>query len=357
MKTNLLKLVFYTFLTLLLCSSCRDEVTVDVGPSAEPALKANTALATLMQRTSLNDGSNDNIIDKANCFNLQLPVTVVVNGLELIVDSEEDFDTIEDIFDEFDDDDDTIQIIFPYSIIMSDFTVVVVNNQGEHNGFMNGCNGEHQSDNDIECIDFKYPIVVSIFDTVTEQTDRITLHNDKGMHDFIEDLDEDDIANITFPITVILSDGTEISVTNLDDLEAVIDNAKDDCDEDDDYDYNDDDCMGCSQQQVLDILTTCTDWTIDKLELNDNDLEDNYVDYTFNFSNDGTITVQENSNTYSGTWSSSGMGQNMNVVINIPTLPDFNNTWNLHEIKQSGSENKVDLRRMNDRLRFESTCN
>ena len=358
-KTNLMKLVFYTFLTLLLFSSCRDEVIVDVGPSAEPALKANTALATLMQRTSLNDGSNDNIIDKANCFNLQLPVTVVVNGLEIIVDSEEDFDTIEDIFDEFDDDDDSIQINFPYSIVLSDFTVVVINDQGEHNGFMNGCNGENQSDDDIECIDFRYPIVVSIFDTVTEQTDRITINNDKGMHDFIHDLDEDDIVNITFPIVLILSDGTEISITSLDELETVIDNAKDDCDEDDDYDYNDDDCMGCTQQQVLDILTTCSDWTIDKLELNDiSDLEDNYVGFTFNFSNDGTITVQEGANNYSGTWSSSGMGQNMNVVINISSLPDFNGNWNLHEIQKNISETKVDLRRSNnDRLRYESTCN
>ena len=116
--------------------------------------------------------------------------------------------------------------------------------------------------------------------------------------------------------------------------------------------------MGCSQQQVLDILTTCTDWTVDKLELNDtSDLEDNYVGYTFNFSNDGTITVQNGGTNHSGTWNSSGMGQNMNVVINIATLPDFNNTWNLHEIEQNGSENNVDLRRMNDRLRFESTCN
>jgi len=359
MKTNLMKLVFYTFLTLILFTSCRSEEVDLVGPSAQPALKANTTLADLMQRTSLNDGSKDNIIDRANCFSLQLPVTVIVNGLEIIVDSEEDFDTIEDIFDEFDDDDDSIQINFPYSIILSDFTVVVINNQGEHNGFMNGCNGENQSDDDIECIDFRYPIVVSIFDTVTEQTDRITLNNDKAMHDFIDDLDEDDVVNITFPIVVILSDGTEISVTSLDELETVIENAKDDCDEDDDYDYNDDDCMGCTQQQVLEILTTCSDWTVDKLELNDiSDLEDNYVGFTFNFSNDGTLNVQDGANNYSGTWSSSGMGQHMNIVINISSLTDFNGNWNLHEIQKSTSESKVDLRRGNDdRLRFESTCN
>ena len=349
------KPILFFILSIIFLTSCRDEVLVNIDES----LKANTALADLMQRTSLNDGSNDNIMDTANCFNIQLPVTVIVNGLEIFVDSEADFLTIEAIFDEFDDDDDSIEIEFPYRIILSDFTEIVINNQGEHNSFRNGCNGENEIDDDIECLDFKYPIGASIFNTTTEQTERIVINNDKEMHDFIKDLDNDDNANIEFPITVILSDGSEISVAGLGDLETVIDNAKDTCDEDDDFDFNDDDCLGCTQQQVLDVLTTCNDWIVDKLELNGtNNLEDNYIGYTFNFANDNTIAVQEGSNNFSGTWTSSGTGQNISVVIDISGLSDFNGNWNLHEIQQGASDTKVDLRRTNDdRLRFESTCN
>jgi len=355
MKAIIKKPIVLILLSVIFLVSCRDEVLIEID---ESNLKANTNLASLMQRTALNDGSNDNIIDSANCFNIQLPVTVIANGLEIIVNSEEDFETIEDIFDEFDDDEDSIEIRFPYRIILSDFTEMVIHNQGEHNGFRNACNGENEIDDDIECLDFQYPIRGSIFNTTTEQTSRIVINNDKKMYDFIDDLGSDDVANIEFPIHVILFDGSEVSISSLEQLENVIENAKDDCDEDDDNDYNDDDCNGCSQQQILDILTNCNDWTVDKLELNDNDLEDNYAGYTFNFSNDGMITVQENSNNFSGTWTSSGNGNNIIVVINISGLPDFNANWRLHEIEQNGSKNKVDFRLMDDRLRFESSsCN
>ena len=356
MKLFIKILTFSIFFVLF--TSCREEVTIDVSSQNDPAIKANTELAGLMQRTALKDGSKDNIIDKANCFTIELPVTVIANGTELLISTEDDYDLIEDIFDEFDDDADEIEILFPITIVFNNFNEETITNQDDFNNFRNGCNGENEHDDDIECLDFQYPISASIFDTSTEQTDRITINNDKEMHDFIEDLDDNDIANITFPITVFLFDGTEINITSLNELENVINNAEDDCDEDDDYDYNDDDCIGCTQQQVLDILTTCSDWTVDKLELNDiSDLEDNYVGFTFNFLNNGTISIQEGANNYSGTWSSSGMGQNINIVINISGLSDFNGNWNLHEIQNGISESKVDLRRGNDdRLRFESTC-
>ncbi len=127
--------------------------------------------------------------------------------------------------------------------------------------------------------------------------------------------------------------------------------------EDDDNDFDDDDCLNCTQQQVLDILTTCSDWVVDELELNGNDLEDNYIGYTFNFSSDGTLTVQESSNNFSGTWSSSGSGENIIIVINIPSLPDFNANWELHEIEKEDGESEIELKLGEDELEFESTCN
>jgi hypothetical protein len=340
-------------MSILLLGSCRTEETISEGGFTQDA-----KLANLIERTSLNDGSTDNIIDKSNCFTVQLPVTVIVNGLEIIADSKEDFDTIEAIFDELDDDDDKLQIEFPITIVLSDFTEIRINNQNEFDDFSDDCNGENEPDDDIECIDFKYPIQVSVFNTISEQRTSVTINSDKEMHDFIHDLDDNDVADIQFPLTLILFDASEVTVTSLDALEDFIDDAEDDCDEDDDFDFDDDDCQNCTEEQVLDILTACTDWSVDKLELNDNDLEDNYIGYTFNFSTDGTVTVQNSTETFSGTWSASGSGQSITVIIDISSLPDFNASWNLHEIEQSGTESKVDLRLPNDdRLRFESTCN
>ncbi len=350
------KLVLIGMFSILFLSSCRDELTIDTDSTR--GLTSNSKLTNLIKNTSLNDGSNDNILDKANCFNIELPVTVIVNGQEIIVNDDDDFDSIEDIFEEFDDDDDIVQFDFPITIVLSDFTELVINNESELNVFSDDCNGENESDDDIECIDFQFPINFSIFNTVTEEIDQIIINSDRELHDFIRDLDNDDVVNIEFPLSIFLWDGTVLSTNSLDELENVIENAKDDCDEDDDFDFDDDDCIDCSTDQLTILLTSCSDWFVDKLELNDTKLEDNYTGFTFNFFNDGTITVLDGGSNHSGTWNTSGTGLNIMVTIDIPTLPDFNANWNLHEIEERSGENKVDLRQNNDdRLRFESTCN
>ena len=177
-------LIAFLFFFVLIFSSCRKELIINETGPDQPGLEANSNVANLMKMVSLNDGSNDNIIDNANCFNIQLPVTVIVNGIEVIVNSEEDFDTIEDIFDEFDDDDDELQIIFQIIIVLSDFTEMAINNQSELDNIADDCNGENEYDDDIECLDFVYPITASVFDAVTEQTVYITITNDKEMYEF-----------------------------------------------------------------------------------------------------------------------------------------------------------------------------
>ncbi|RKY90140.1 MAG: hypothetical protein DRQ01_09660, partial [Ignavibacteriae bacterium] len=176
------------------------------------------------------------------------------------------------------------------------------------------------------------------------------------LFNFIEDIEEGDIITFNFPITVILWDGTTVQIQNFNELQSVIESAIDQCDEDDDNDYNDDDCDECTTQQLEDILTGCSDWMVDKLERDDIDLEDQYVGYLFNFDANGTLTVDESGNQFSGTWESTGEGNNITVTINIPNLPDFNDAWILHEIQQQPGESKVDLRIGDDRLRFESDC-
>ncbi|NNC62250.1 MAG: hypothetical protein HKO11_07920 [Eudoraea sp.] len=355
---NVLKLLTVLMFVPLLLTSCREEESVLIEGPQDEVLKANSVVANLMQRTAMNDGSDDNIVDQANCFSLEFPFTVVVNGMEITVNSEEDLDTVEDILDEFDDDDDTIEIEFPITIILNDFSEVAINSVEEFENYADDCQGENEFDDDIECVDIAYPITVSVFDTNNELIDTITISSDEDLYFFLEELDEDLIVNVEFPITLVLSDGTEVSVANLDQLEDVIDDAKDDCDEDDDYDYNDDDCDNCTTEQLSDFITGCDGWYVKDFERNDMDLDEQYVGYTFTFLSDGTLTADTSTESFPGTWSASGSANAITVNINIPDLPDFNDDWMLHELDQDGDELEVDLRLPNDdELEFRSSCN
>jgi len=350
-------LIVFIFFISLLISSCAKEEVINIPKPDEPSLKANSNLANLMQKTSLNDGSNDNIIDNANCFNIKLPVTVIVNGIEILINSDSDFDTIESIFEEFSTDDDRLEIVFPISIVLSDFTQIIINDESELANFTNDCNGENEFDDDIECLDFQYPIEVSIFNTLTELVIDITINNDEEMHDFIEDLDENDIASIGFPITVILFDGTLITINSLDQLEEIIENADGDCDEDDDYDYDDDDIdnTNTTVQEFSDYLISCP-WLLDELEIQEEDNE-SIKGTIFIFNADGTVTSELNVTTSNGTWSVSlDNGIRLNLIMD--TLIEVNNIWRLNTIdEEDDGKDKIDLRVGTDNLKLIKNCN
>ncbi len=354
MKSIKNKFVLVMLLSLTLFS-CRKEEMEIIQPPQEEVLAS--AVADLLLRTSTNDGSYDNILDGASCFNIKLPVTVIANGIEVVIETKDDIDIVEDIFDEFDNDIDTLEIIFPITIVLTDFTEVTINSQAELNAAAFNCPGENEDDDDIECIDIQYPITASIFNQNNELIETIVISSDQELYNFLQNIDPNTIVTFDFPITVILFDGTTLQVNNFLELATVITDAADSCDEDDNNDPNDDDCDNCTTQQLTDVLTGCTDWMIDKLERNDDDLEDVYVGYNFNFDAAGNLVVTTSGSTFNGTWSAAGSGNNIDVFINIPGLPDVNDTWNLHEIEQQPGESKVDLRLGDDRLRFESDCN
>lgn len=345
-----------TFILILfalnLFMSCQDEVTEVTQPNEEETIAAGSSLAISMQRTATNDGSNDNIIDGANCLSIELPVTVVVNGIEIIIDSEEDYEVIEAIFDEFDDDDDSIEIQFPITIILSDYTQITIENYEQLEEFIDECSGENEIDDDIECIDFAYPISISVYNAEFQVIDTITINSDAELYDFIEDIEGGLLASINFPVTMILADGSTLVVNNNSELNAAIENADETCDEDDDYDYDDDDNNDIPSNDFIDILTDCS-WIVDRLEVNDQDLEDQYVNYVFNFNVNGTVQVTNNGTTFSGTWELVAAA-GIQVNLNIPDLPDFNNdNWILHEIDDHDGEFRLDFRNLDDRLRFE----
>ena len=337
-------------------SSCRTEDEEFIDPPVQEALVPGSALANLMKRTALKDGSLDNIIDRANCLSIQLPVTITVNGTELTIDDEDGYEEIEEIFEDFDDDEDLIVISYPITVILDDYATQTINSDDELANLAATCRDENEIDDDIECIDFQYPITASVFNENDESADTIVINNDSDMYDFIDDLDEYDAVTINFPITLILIDGSQVSVANIQDLQREIELADNSCDEDDDYDYDDDDCENCSTDDLDSLFAECAVWRVGDFERNDQDLEEEYMSYSFSFNSDGTITASENGTVLTGSWSASGSGSNIEVVFDIPDLTDFNGTWKLEEIEVESDEVEIEFYLGDDELSFYSTC-
>ena len=345
--------LFFLSLFFVVFTACQKDITEIIEPNQDEVLKANTNVADLIQRTALKDGSKDNIIDNASCLQVQLPVTVNVNGLEISIDSEADFEVIEAIFDEFDDDSDYLELFFPIEIILSDYSKITINNFDELEALIEDCGGENEMDDDIECLDFVYPMSLSMYNSENQLTETLKVENDEQFYKFIDDIDDNDIVVINFPISVILYDSTYRNIENMVMLENVIEEVKDMCDEDDDNDYDDDDCNDCSQDQITQLLKTCS-WAIDKLEINGIEQTEQYTNYSLFFLDEGILKAIDYGNEIFGTWEVDSSANGIFIKINFETLADFSFNWRLYEIED---DNDIDLRIEENRFKLEKHCN
>lgn len=325
------KLFLLPFFALLMLMSCQEEVVDITEPAEAETLVANSQLTSFMASASTMDGSADNIIDKASCLSVDLPVTVIVNGVELTIDSKEDFQVIEAIFDEFEDDNDYLEIIFPITIILSDYTEVTISNKDELHSLIEECRGENEPDDDIECIDFQYPISFSVYNTAFQVIDVVTIENDRQLYRFIKRVKEGEVfASINFPVTMVLYDGSTVTVNNNQELQSTIEEAKDACDEDDDNDYGDDDF---TKDRLDDLLKTCP-WVVYEIERNEDDLIEVYREYVMVFKNDNIVKVHaRNGDVLTGTWTTRVTDRGALIKLEFDTLVDFDLEWYVYDLE------------------------
>lgn len=316
----LMTLLALVLLTILL-TSCQDEAEEVIDPNSQEVITTDSNIADLIARTTLRDGSSDNILDSASCTSIALPVTVVANGLEITIDSQDDLEVLEDIFDELDDDTDVLKFIFPVTVILTDHSEIVATNENELEDLLGDCDMPDVDDDDIECLDFMYPIVINIFDSDNQIADVITFMSDEELYEFFDDLDEEDVVSIEFPITVVLYNGSQIQVNTLNELEDVIEDVEDDCDEDDDNDRDDID-----PTEFVDVLTS-GDWVI-SLFFDDEDETLEFSGFVFTFATDGTAIARLGNFEIHGIWSTESDDDELEFSV------DFGDTAPFNELKE-----------------------
>ena len=282
------KITLYAFLILcfgLFLTSCQKEEAEFIDETdQDETITSNSTLANLLIRTSQNPGSNDDIIDGNSCTQVRYPATVIANGQKVVLESEADISLIQAIFDQFPNDTDTLEIVFPITLILQDFSEVEINDQAELDALIAVCQGESE----IDCIDFVYPITVFTYNSNDEQTGTVTIDNDIELYLLLFNLDGDDIISIDFPISVILQDGTTVEVNSNQELEDILANA--DCEDEGEGDLS----------EFEENLTTGS-WYV-TYYFDDFDETSDFEGYEFTFATDSTAQATNGTNIVPGTW-------------------------------------------------------
>ena len=316
-------------------NACQEAFEELPQPDELQTIIASSSTAKLIEDTASNDGSFDNIVDGASCFALEFPYTVEANGVSITIESKEGLYLIEEIFDQLEDDEDILEIIFPIVITRADFTTMEIEGIDHLRDLAKECI-EGGQDDDIECIDFVYPITIYTFDINEVETGSVTVESDKDLRTFFAGLDESDLIGIDFPVTMELYDGEKVEVSSNAELANALEMAKIACDEDDDTDYNDDDF---TQEGLENLLVECP-WLIHEVVRDEVNQTDQYFEYLMNFTEDGGVTVKDRmGNSLMGTWSTRVSDHGVLIKLEFDVLVDFNLEWIVYEL----GEGKIKL--------------
>jgi hypothetical protein len=267
----------------------------------------------------------------------------------MYVDSEEDFEVVEAIFDQFQDDDDIVNFVFPITIVLADHTEVVITDQEALEDYMDLCEDDGEDD-DIECIDFIYPISFSIYNSSNNLIGTKTVNSDRELYHFIKTIKSSDIISINFPIEVKLSDETVLELKNMMELLHAIQDAKDSCDEDDDNDFGDDDF---TKERLDNLLVKCP-WIVHDMQLNSLSVNSQYREYIMIFHENGVVKVRSRTgDQLTGTWSTRVTDKGALLKLKFDNLMDFTLEWRVHDINNG----KIKLfTENNNRIILEKAC-
>ena len=338
------RFLFIALLILASFTACQKEEDVIIDPTdnSESFNGTSNFAASLLSATQ-NDGSADNLIDGTSCFSIDFPVDVVANGQQVTLNSIEDLQLVEDIFNLFIGDTDVLDLVFPLTLISEDFSEQVVNDLASFNSLVANC--ANNISDDLGCLDFQFPITGTLYNAANEQTGTLSINNASEWFNFLNGLGSDVYVAINYPITVIVS-GTATTVNSNTELTDL---------------FNQVDCSNSGGNTSTAIEDQLTDgvWYVTYF-FDDYDETSDFNGYSFTFNADGTALADNGMQT-SGSWSTYADSGVEKLDLNFGTmdpLEELQDDWEILSV----SADLIELRDVSgdgsvDKLTFGRTPN
>ncbi|MDI6047866.1 hypothetical protein [Flavobacterium yafengii] len=203
-------------------TSCQSEID-DVEGENPNTNSANSTTTSNLKRTSMYDGSFDDFLDGASCSSILLPVTAKVNGVQVSILSQLDYQQVISIFGQFNNDQDTVVLQFPLKIRLSNYTEATVTNQTEYNAILNACTSAEASGQDaISSVNITFPITILTYNLSLQQTGSIAITSEQQLYTYMSNVSSTELFSVNYPISVTIADGTKMAVSSDAELQAAI---------------------------------------------------------------------------------------------------------------------------------------
>lgn len=197
---------FLTLSILVVLAGCQKEEFSETENAPESSILSDAQLASLVRSVTSHDGSFDNRIDNSDCFSLKFPYGLLVNGVEHNMNSVDDFSEITPGAQ--------VEPLFPITLKMSNYSEVNISSVNEYYDYIIGCHSGEFFDQVITCVDFKYPINLSMYDSGNSDFETVTLLHDWDVYSTIQELPQSMLVTIQYPISLMNEDGETFEISS-----------------------------------------------------------------------------------------------------------------------------------------------
>lgn len=336
MKSLFKSILLIATISIFTLTSCQNEdaqITTDTSAN----LTKTSTLTGLLSRVSQDSTSVDNVIDSTSCFSVNLPVIVVVNNQQLTITDATGYAVVQNILNEFGDDDDEVSFVFPITITFANYTTAVITSNDQLDDIIDAC-GEDNED-EIECLNINYPITISYYNAGSQTPSSITVTSDSDLYNLFEGFDDNDYATIHYPISITDANGSQVIIHNNSELQAAIENADSSCDGTDDGDINDDDDDDSDNTAISVNFTTIIHtgtWHVTYF-FDATNQTSNYSGYNFTFNLNGSISVVAPNASFSGDWDAyvDDNEDTLELDFSASQLVNLSNDWEIIEFSET----------------------
>ncbi|MFV8370761.1 hypothetical protein [Flavobacterium sp. LB2R40] len=209
-------------MAILGLTSCQSEID-DVQGENPNTNSANSTTTTNLKRTSMYDGSFDDFLDGASCSSIVLPASAKVNGIQVSILSQLDYQQVISIFGQSNNDQDKVVLQFPLRVKLSNYTEATVNNQTEYNAILNACSSAEASGQDaISSVNISFPITILTYNLSLQQTGSVVITSEQQLYTYMSNVSSTELFSVNYPISVTIADGTKSTVSSDAELQAAI---------------------------------------------------------------------------------------------------------------------------------------
>ncbi len=222
LKINVIACIISLLLLLFLFSCQKEENIIINNPDSDKNIITNIPLKNLIFRVTQNPTSIDNVLDKSNCVSINLPVGVYIGGSLYSVGSTTglSYSEVQNIINQ-QPVAPTVVMNFPIIVTHQDYSVLQIANQTEMNSILDSCTDNGLAD--IRCAKINYPVTVATYNTNSQALANLYIQSNQQFYTFLANRFNDDVvANITYPITMIGSDNLEHLINSDQELEIFI---------------------------------------------------------------------------------------------------------------------------------------